>query len=104
MRGAVTCSSHPFEQSGDAHAQCVGQHLDGVDGRIRASRLDAGHVGPGEAAPISEGFLAHAHSHTKLPDPGAELVLKRWGGGWCGHSPMVQRCDLIGHTLIVTLA
>jgi hypothetical protein len=57
-------SSHPFEQSGDAHAQSIGQHLDGVDGRIRSSRLDAGHVRPGKAAPISECLLAHAHSHT----------------------------------------
>lgn len=73
-----------------------------MDGRIRSSRLYAGHVRPSEATPISECLLAHAHGHAQLPDAGAELVLKCWGGRRCGHSLMVSGCDLIGHTLIVT--
>lgn len=73
-------ASHSLEQSSDAHAQSVGQHFDGVDGWIRSSRLDSGHVRPSEATPISECLQAHAHGHTQLPDSGAELLLKRWGG------------------------
>ena len=98
----MAVGSHAFEESRDADVQGIGQHLDGANGRVRSSRLDAGHVCPSEATPISECLLAHAHSHAQLPDAGAELVLKRWRGRWCRHSLMVGGCDLIGHTLIVT--
>lgn len=70
--------SQAFEQGGDTYAQCVSQHLDGVDGWVGTTRFDARHVGSGEAAPICERFLAHAHSHTEHPDSGAELLLERW--------------------------
>lgn len=83
-------SSHPLEQSRDTHAKSIGEHLDGIDRRVGSASFDAGHIRPGEAAPISKSFLAHAHSHTELPDSGAELVLKRWGWRWCWHSPMVR--------------
>lgn len=89
IRREILCS-HSFEQTRDANAQSIGEHLDGIDRRVGASCFNARHVRPGEAAPISKSFLAHAHSHTELPDSGAELVLKRWGGRWCWHSPMVR--------------
>lgn len=96
------CCSHAFEEVRDADAQGVGQHLDGVDGRVCASCLDARHVRPSEAATISERFLTHTHGHAQLPDSGAELVLKRWGRWRCRHSPMLGGCALIVNTLIVT--
>lgn len=46
-----------FERVGDTYAQCVSQHLDSFDGWVGATRLDAGHVRPGQAAPICECFL-----------------------------------------------
>lgn len=77
---------HSLEQSRDTYTQCIGEHFDGVYRGVSSAGLDAGHVCPGESASISKSFLAHTHSHAELPDSGAELILKYWGGRRCWHS------------------
>lgn len=67
----------PIKEIEDGQPKCVGNHLDGVQSRVRSAVLDAAQIGLVEAAALAELHLAQPGLDAELAHADAKYLRKR---------------------------